>query len=80
MEENFIENILKKSVKAIVSEKIDKEIKEKVNNFRNELEDRKDYYISEVMKGIRIYHEKDIGSLGINYKIIFENVYRVTKE
>lgn len=80
MEENFITDVLKKSIEAIVSEKIDNEIKEKVNNFKNELEDRKDDYISEVMKGIRIYHERDMSSLGINYKVVFENIYRVVKE
>lgn len=80
MEEDFIGDILKKNIETIVSEKIDKEIKEKVNNFRNELEDRKDYYISEVMKGIRIYHERDIGNFGINYKVVFENIYRVVNE
>ena len=77
MEEQFIEEILKKNIKAIISEKIDNEIKQKVENFRIELEDRKDNYIAEVMKGIRIYHERDMGSMGINYKIVFENVYRI---
>lgn len=77
MEENFIENGIKISVKQIVSEKIQQEIDKKVESFKRELEDRKDNYISEVMKGIRIYHERDERSLGINYKIIFENVVRL---
>lgn len=79
MEEKFIENAIKISVKQIVRDKIDKEIDEEVEQFRRKLEDRKDDYIAEVMKGIRIYHERDIGSEGINYKIIFENVYRLEK-
>lgn len=79
MEENFIENGIKISVKQIVSEKIQQEIDKKVESFKRELEDRKDNYISEVMKGIRIYHERDERSLGINYKIIFENVVRLEK-
>ena len=79
MEEKFIENEIKISVKEIVRSKIDEEIDEKVEKFRRELEDRKDDYIAEVMKGIRIYHERDIGSMGINYKIVFENVYRLEK-
>ena len=79
MEEKFIENGIKISVKEIVRSKIDKEIDEKVEKFRRELEDRKDDYIAEVMKGIRIYHGRDIGSEGMNYKIIFENVYRLEK-
>lgn len=77
MEEQFIEEMLKKNMKAIISEKIDNEIKQKVENFRIELEDRKDNYIAEVMKGIRIYHERDMNNMAINYKIVFENIYRI---
>lgn len=79
MEEKFIENGIKISVKEIVRAKIDEEIEKKVKQFKRELEDRKDNYIAEVMKGIRIYHERDIGSMGVNYKILFENVYRIEK-
>lgn len=75
-----LEEILKKNIKSIVSEKINEEIEQKVNNFKKELEDRKDNYIAEIMKGIRVYHERDIMSRGINYKIIFENIYRIEKE
>ncbi len=80
MEEQILEEILKKNIKSIVSEKIDEEIEQKVINFKKELEDRKDNYIAEIMKGIRVYHERDISSMGINYKIIFENIYRIEKE
>ncbi|MCI5588830.1 MAG: hypothetical protein MR384_13265 [Lachnospiraceae bacterium] len=80
MEEQILEEILKKNIKSIVSEKIDEEIEQKVNNFKKELEDRKDNYIAEIMKGIRVYHERDIRGMGINYKIIFENIYRIEKE
>lgn len=75
-----LEEMLKKDIKSIVSEKIDEEIKQKVNNFKKELEDRKDNYIAKIMKGIRVYHERDQMSMGINYKIIFENIYRTEKE
>lgn len=75
-----LEEMLKKDIKSIVSEKIDEEIEQKVNNFKKELEDRKDNYIAEIMKGIRVYHERDQMSVGINYKIIFENIYRTEKE
>lgn len=77
MEENFIENGIKISVKEIVKSRINEEINKKVEQFRRELEDRKDDYIAEIMKGIRIYHERDMYSMGMNYKIIFENVYRL---
>ena len=79
MEEKFIENGIKISVKEIVRAKIDEEIEKKVEQFKRELEDRKDNYIAEVMKGIRIYHERDFGSMGMNYKIIFENITKLEK-
>lgn len=79
MGEEFIENGIKLSVKQIVSETIQQEIDKKVEDFKRELEDRKDNYISEVMKGIRIYHERDTDSMGVNYRIIFENVTRLEK-
>lgn len=79
MGEEFIENGIKLSVKQIVSKTIQQEIDKKVENFKRELEDRKDNYISEVMKGIRIYHERENQGIGINYRIIFENVTRLEK-
>ncbi len=80
MGEEFIENGIKLSVKQIVSETIQQAIDEKVEKFKRELEDRKDNYIAEVMRGIRIYHERDMKSEGINYRIVFENVYRLEKK
>lgn len=77
MEDEIIKRGIQISIKEIVKSKIDKEIDKKVEQFRRELEDRKDNYIAEIMKGIRIYHERDIGSMGMNYKIIFENIYRL---
>ena len=58
---------------------VDKEIQEKVKKFADELTLRKDDYISQIMKGIRIQHERDFGSMGINYRIIFENYYKLEK-
>lgn len=77
MEEKFIEETLKLSLKLIITEKVEQEIKEKVEAFARELEDRKDNYIAEIMKGIRINHERDQIRNGINYRIIFENVVRI---
>lgn len=79
MEEKFIEDMIKKSVESIIYEKVEQEIKEEIKRFEQKLEDRKDQYIAEMMKGIRIYHERDVGSLGINYRIVFENVTRLEK-
>ena len=69
-----IEEILKKEVKQNIEVKIDKLIEDEIHNFTRQLLMRKDDYIAEVMKGIRILHERDMGSLGINYKIVFENI------
>ena len=80
MGEEFIENGIKLSIKQIVSESIQQEIDKKVENFKRELEDRKDNYISEVMKRIRIYHEREMQGMGINYRIIFENITRLERE
>lgn len=77
MEYFNLEEVIKKEVKTIVSDKIQEEIDEEVLKFRNKLIQRKDDYISEVMKGIRIFHERDINSLGMNYRVIFENIYRI---
>lgn len=77
MEYFDLEAVIKKEVKELVSEKIQEEIDEKAIQFRNKLMDRKDEYIAEVMKGIRIFHERDINSLGMNYRIVFENRYRI---
>ena len=79
MEDKIIENIIKQTIKEQISKQIDKEIQEKVEKFANELTCRKDDYIAEVMKGIRIYHERDIGSMNIKYKIIFEIKYKIEK-
>lgn len=77
MEYFNLEEVIKKEVKTIVSDKIQEEIDEEVLKFRNKLIQRKDDYIAEVMKGIRIFHERDINSLGMNYRVIFENIYRI---
>ncbi len=77
MEEKFLEVALRDSVKQLVSVNIQNEIDEKVKKFREELEFRKDKYIAEVMKGIRICHERNMN--GINYKITFENIVRLEK-
>lgn len=79
MEERYIEQALKNSVETLIKANITNEIEEEVERFRRKLESRKDQYIAEVMKGIRMYHERDMMSNGMNYKIIFENVVRLEK-
>lgn len=80
MNEDYIEFALKNSVEQLVRINIQTEIEEMVQQFERRLLDRKDNYIAEVMKGIRIIHEKDIDTNGVNYKIIFENIQRVEVE
>ena len=80
MNEDYIEFALKNSVEQLVRINIQTEIAEMVQQFERRLLDRKDNYIAEVMKGIRIIHEKDIDTNGVNYKIIFENIQRVEVE
>lgn len=79
MNDNMIEEVIKKTIKEQISKEVDKEIQEKVEKFADELTRRKDDYISQIMKGIRIQHERDFGSMGINYRIIFENYYKLEK-
>lgn len=79
MEERTIEDGIKQIIQKEISDKIDEEIQQKVKDFTEELLTRKDNYIAEVMKGIRIAHERDFGSMGINYRIIFENIYKIKK-
>ncbi len=78
MEEKYLEFALTNSVKQLINEKISEEIKEKVKQFEKQLLDQKEQYIAEIMKGIRILHEKDFN--GVNYKIIFENIQRIESE
>jgi hypothetical protein len=80
MKEEFIENAIKDSVGKLVSANVENAIEEKIKEFREELEYNKDRYIAEVMKGIRIYQEQEIGTRTMNYKIIFENVTILKKE
>lgn len=77
MEENYIEFALKNSVEQLVKANIQTEIEEMVQQFERRLLARKDDYIAEVMKGIRIMHEKNPDTNSVNYKIIFENIQRV---
>lgn len=75
--QDHITEVLKKVVEQEISARIDEEINRKVNQFHKELTNRKDSYISEIMKGIRIYHEQDTVAMSQNYKILFENINRL---
>ena len=73
----IIDKYLKDSLKKIITDKVDKEIEKKVNDFKRELVDRRNQYISEIMKGIQIIYEQNPMDLSMNYKITFENITRI---
>ena len=73
----IVTDIIKDIFKQEVSKKIDDEIDKKVKEFREELVYRKDNYIAEIMKAIRIYSEQQTIDGYPKYKIIFENIYKI---
>lgn len=75
----FVE-IIKKVVKEKISEEIQNKIDEETEKFHRELTDRKDNYIAEIMNGIRIFSKRDELTLGMDYRIIFENVVRLEEK
>ena len=70
-----IEKCIKNAIADYVSETIDKEIANRIEMFRKELTWRKDEYIAEVMKGIRIVHEYNPENMYVDYRILFVNKY-----
>lgn len=76
-----IEEILKKAVKENIEVKIDKLIEDEINDFTKQLLRRKDDYIAEIMKSIRIVEEKEPLTMSNHYIITFENkVFLESKE
>lgn len=73
----MIEEVIKREVESIISKSIDEEIKDRTIAFYKELTERKDQYIAEVMKGIRIAHEYDPQTMYMDYRIMFINRYAV---
>ena len=76
-EYKIIDKYLKDSLKKIISDRVDEEIEKKVDEFKMQLVDRKNQYISEIMKGIQIIYEQNTMDLSMNYKITFENITRI---
>ena len=75
----IIDRYLQDSLKKIITDKVDEEIEKKIDEFKRQLVDRRNQYISEIMKGIQIIHEQNPMDLSMNYKIIFENITRIEK-
>lgn len=70
---------LKDSLRNIIAHSVDEEIDKKIREFQEQLIDRRNQYISEIMKGIQIIHEQNPMDLSMNYKIIFENITRIER-
>lgn len=68
-----IEEILKNAIKENIEVKIDQLIEYEINNFTKQLLRRKDDYIAEIMKAIRISEEQIAGTMQNHYIITFEN-------
>lgn len=68
-----IEEILKRAVKENIEVKIDRLIEDEINRFTKQLLRRKDDYIAEIMKAIRISEEQRPDTLQNHYIITFEN-------
>lgn len=73
------ETIMKKTIEQIANDEIEKIIREKVNQFNRELLSKKENYITELMKCIRIYSEQESIDHMPRYKIIIENTYKIEK-
>lgn len=69
--DNLLESCIERYVENMVSVRINKEIETKVKDYEKELLSRRDEYVAEVMRGIRIEHETNLGE--INYRITFVN-------
>lgn len=72
--ETYIEEYLKNSLKNIISMSVDNEIEKKVREFENQLIDKRNEYIAEIMKAIQITHRNDPMLNCMDYKITFENI------
>lgn len=71
------ETIMKKQIEQIANDEIEKMISEKVNQFNRELLSKKENYIAELMKSIRIYSEQKTIDNIPRYLITIENTYRI---
>lgn len=77
--EMYIDKYLKDSLKNIISMSVDEEINKKVQEFEKQLVDRRNQYISKIMKGIQVMHGQDSTINSMNYTIIFENIQKIER-
>lgn len=71
------ETTMKKQIEQIANDEIEKIIREKVNQFNRELLSKKENYIAELMKSIRIFSEQQEIDNIPRYLITIENTYKI---
>mgnify|MGYP000004238030 FL=1 len=74
------ETIMKKQIEHIANDEIEKMIREKVNEFNRELLSKKENYIAELMKSIRIFSEQQTIDHIPRYLITVENIYKIENQ
>lgn len=75
----YIDKYLKDSLHNLIAMSVDEEINKKVKEFENQLIDKRNQYIAEIMKGIQILHGQEPTLNSMTYKIIFENIQRIER-
>ena len=71
--------IMKKQLEQIVSNEVDELIHDEINKIYRKLSEKKENYIAEIMKSIRIYSEQQTIDHIPRYLITIENTYRIEK-
>lgn len=74
-----IETMLKKNLEQIVNDEINEMIEKETEKFRYKLLSKKDIYIAELMKNIRIFSEQQTIDNIPRYLITIENTYKIEK-
>jgi hypothetical protein len=75
-----LETLMKKQLEQIVGNEIDELIHDEVDKIYRELCSRKDKYIAELMKSIRIYTQQESIDGVPRYLITVENNYKIKEE
>ena len=71
------ETIMKKQIEQIANDEIEEMIKKRVNELYRELLSKKENYIAQLMKSIRIYSEQKTIDNIPRYLITVENIYKI---
>lgn len=71
--DDFVITKIKECVKHQIETEIDECIAKEVDLFTKQLISKRDKYAAEVMDGIKVFHDRDPKTLGMNYTIVFKN-------